>query len=686
MLDKIKQTSRTILFEEINPEKDSLTTILSENTGTETITDEVNQKLNDELAVNSFDEFLNKFKPCVYYSMGQNLQINYSVQKPENLPEELINKIELTKEHSVIKMLINLIDNKKSNAQENYKFDYQTIIDALSPKKTVEDLKQKRKELNYLLKEYNKLEDGNVKKDEIGEKLDNSLNKISILYNNPIALLPIAIEDTKRKIESTKKTTESGENSKLLGTGYKMDFDEKGSLVAVKLLPQTNTIQEKKVVSNQLLLPAIIKEDYEEEVKEKNNFALTLIINTLAPANLIQSEINLEEEQEKYDQYISVYENNLNNFIKQIKPLLQKIMGVYLFFAQCDIEKGKPNLFITNNKFEMTANNKDIMNKYFKYTNQGKNYESTFWFGVIPNIGFNEENTGKSGKSKYAGVKETAKKETNSITQMKTFLNEILSPYRIQTFFNFESRKETSFDFIAANGIQNFIEKSENLIGSEYLISCFPNFTIVPDDKFIVNIDEETKSETLGGIYIDASYVAAGIVAGYQIPLYLEKIFGKTKVEKNLPGVRLNIEENDNNKKIKTTLGKEISGFTKSIEDEINRDCFGFVFSSDYDKISVMKARSLKKKDKGNFEEIYKTTTSNYIRRYLEIITEKNSEKIIKFFDAKNSKSSISELLSKKESINGIFQAQDKIDYTEGNLNINYKGEEKIIEIEINNN
>lgn len=683
MLDKIKQTSRTILFEEINPEKNNLIRMFANFNGKENIIDEENQKLNEELAVNSFDDFLNKFKPCVYYSMGQNFEINYYVKKPDGA---VVNTIELTKEHSVIKMLINLIDNKKSNAQENYKFDYQTIIDALSPQKTVEEMKQKRKELNYLLEEYNKLEDGNPKKNEIGEKFDNSLNKISTLYNNPVALLPIAIEDTKRKIESTKKQSQSGENSKLLGTGYKMDFDEKGSLIAVKLLPQTNIIQEKKVVSNQLLLPEIIKQDYEEEAKEKNNFALTLIVNTLAPIyNQEEQEINIEEEQEKYNQYISVYESNLTNFIKQIKPLLQKIMGVYLFFAQCDIEKGKPNLFITNNTFEMTANNKDIMKKYFSYTNQGKNYESTFWFGIIPNIGLEEEITENQVKIRLGAKKETVKKSTNSITQMKTFLSEILNPFRIQTFFNFEARKETSFDSIAANGIQKIIEKSERLIGSEYLISCFPNFTIVPYDKFAVNIKEGEKTQIGEGFYIDASFIAAGIVSAYQIPLYLEKIFGKINVEKNLPGVRLNLEENDNNKKIKTTLGKEISGFTKSIEDEINRDCFGFVFSSDYDKISVMKARSLKKKENGNFEEIYKTTVSNYITRYVKIVTGNNPEKTKNYFNIKGSNPNISELLKFKDKINCIFQIEDKFDYINGMLNIKYKLESKTIDLEIKN-
>lgn len=44
------------------------------------------------------------------------------------------------------------------------------------------------------------------------------------------------------------------------------------------------------------------------------------------------------------------------------------------------------------------------------------------------------------------------------------------------------------------------------------------------------------------------------------------------------PGVRFDIEAEDNSYKVRTTMSKEISGFTNSIKDRINQFNYGFIF------------------------------------------------------------------------------------------------------------
>lgn len=94
------------------------------------------------------------------------------------------------------------------------------------------------------------------------------------------------------------------------------------------------------------------------------------------------------------------------------------------------------------------------------------------------------------------------------------------------------------------------------------------------------------------------------------------------------PGVRFDIEAEDNSYKAKTTMSKEISGFTNSIKDRINQFNYGFtVFSPDsahlkkekIKNIVVYKARTLAKSSDGNYEPLYKSTDYDFYRKDIEI-------------------------------------------------------------------
>lgn len=175
-----------------------------------------------------------------------------------------------------------------------------------------------------------------------------------------------------------------------------------------------------------------------------------------------------------------------------------------------------------------------------------------------------------------------------------------LKDYEVQCFFSYETGDKTTFNVMATEGIEKYETKCTQLIGkpfSEYAIPCIPNFTVIPKDKSGVILDNKmyiTEQNTaalskekedvmkiwIDGVYIGAAYVAAGLVAAYQSPDYLKEVF-KKNVDDELPGVRFDIESGDHALQVRTTMAKEITGYTNDIKSDINRKNFGFVFSSE---------------------------------------------------------------------------------------------------------
>lgn len=65
-MNVIKQTNRTLLLEEINPEKLDLLTMIGDVRGIESLSDDKIKEINSKLACKNYYEFEEKFSPCVY--------------------------------------------------------------------------------------------------------------------------------------------------------------------------------------------------------------------------------------------------------------------------------------------------------------------------------------------------------------------------------------------------------------------------------------------------------------------------------------------------------------------------------------------------------------------------------------------------------------------------------------------
>lgn len=718
-MEIINQTNRTILFEEINPEKLDLISLIGDTKGLDSLDDQKIKEINERLLVKDFDEFLEKFSPVVYsFYNASNQKVMYTLKKPENLPEEHIVEIPVNRSNDFLNMLFTLIETKTAQGLSNVDFKFENLLDMISPKKVMDDIRQCRKEIQYVYSKYDELDEEDPKKLDLGDKLNYMFEEASNNYNNVMAMLPLAIEDIKTRLLLGNGDNEQNDEELKIGI---LSMGEQGELKILEApKEEKNAMVTLDDNANTGLIEAF-KEDYYAINETPSDYVGDLIVRTFCPlTSTLESKVDIETEVSNYNTYLEFYKTAKDDFVKTVKPLIEKILGVKMFFDQYDTEnKGmKPSLLITNNKLDMTVKGSNLprLITYLNTVNDKNDFSNTIWFGIVPSIQMKAKEKAKLKRMRFKGNQKSEKPDMNTIESLTMLLNTVRD-YKIQIFFSFETNEETTFSNMAVNGIDKYIDKCEPLTKkdySEFAIPCIPNFTIIPKDKSGVILDskmivnenglanmskekEDILKLWIEGVYIDASYVAAGLTSAYQCPEYLKDVFKNASPK--YPGVRFDIEADDYALNVTTTLAKEISGFTNNIKNAINRKNFGFVFSSenaqlkgrDIKQITVYKARSLQVVG-NDFDSIYKTTVTTYIERMLRFHTNDfKQDNIIKFF-SNNPNSQKSRWMTDKGYINSIIKDGDDINFIideeigSCNIDITFNGSVKNLEVEITRN
>ena len=705
-MSKITQTNRTILFDEINPNKLDILTLIGDVEGFDSLSDDKVEEINKELLVENFDEFLQKFNPCVYSYFDTKMnKLCYSLEKNNNIPDQLITCIKLSKENSFFKTILSLIDARNINKEKISNFKYEDILELLSPKKVIEDLKQLRKEISYLFDKYENLDNTNPEKKEIGDSLNYKFVEASKNYNNVLSMLPLAMEDIDVRLSIGTFGNNKNQIDKIK-PGL-ISIGSSGELEVVEYSSNTSLLEIESTKENSNKLAKIFIDDYKENTENSNEYVSNLIARSFVPLNNNLIDINIEEEINKYDSYLDLYKSSQEEFIKVSKELIKKILGVKLFFDQYEVKipNMKPKLLITNINPELLLNpiNKEKLQVYLNTVNNKNDFSNTIWFGILPNVNFDTNLENIKIKKIFVSSDNEDLKNKNKFSLVSNIAN-ILEKYKIQLFFNFEANDKTDFKTFSIKGLEEYKNKTteiENKSYSEYLILSIPNFTIIPKNKSKVlvgnkKINNEESFFYIDGIYVDSSYISAGITAAYQCPGYLKERF--KNVDMLNPGIRINIESSENNFKIKSSMPKEISGYTNTIKNSINFENYGFIFSSEnafYDKeninnITVYKARSLNRVDGFSYEPIYKTLTSTYIERVLRYETTDFKEDRLNEFFSSSPNSTKSMWIKNSNNVNSILRQEDdmthNIDYTTNScsLNLNFAGDVKHLKLLIN--
>ena len=78
-----------------------------------------------------------------------------------------------------------------------------------------------------------------------------------------------------------------------------------------------------------------IEKDYMDLNEDGNEYVMSLVARTFCPlASTMESVVDIEKEVANYNSYLEFYKRSKDDFIKTVKPLVEKIMGVWAFFEQ----------------------------------------------------------------------------------------------------------------------------------------------------------------------------------------------------------------------------------------------------------------------------------------------------------------------------------------------------------------
>ena len=720
-MNTISQTNRTLLLEEINPEKLDLLTLIGDVKGIDSLSDDKIKEVNMYLECHSYEEFQEKFAPCIYSFYDANSQtVKYTLKNPENIPASMLTQIPLNQHNDFLKMLFTLMESKKSLGVLNVDFGFENLLDMISPKKVMDDIRQIRKEIRYNYGKYAEMDDADPGKLDIGDKLNVLFEEASNNYNNVMAMLPLAIEDIKTRLLLGTGEQKGDSNPIALGM---LSMGEKGELKVLEAPKQESTAMATLDDHVNTGLISAIQEDYHSINENPSDYVQSLVVRTFCPlVSTTQTVIDVETEVANYNSYLQFYKEAKDSFIKVVKPLVEKLLGVKMFFDQYKSKaKGMvPTLVVANLRPEMLVKSSNLLalHAYLNTTNSKNNFKDTIWYAIFPNLSINQQAGAKLRRERFAGNVHSENADVNSLETLSSLLD-VLKDYRVETFFSFETREETTFNAVAAEGIEKYIDRCEPLVGkpySEFAIPCLPNFTVIPKNKSGVMLDklmtitedctaelskakEDVMRLWIEGVYINASYVAAGFRATCQCPEYLKDRYRYLNVDSELPGVRYDVEAGNHTLCTTTTMPKEITGFTNTIKDQINRRNFGWIFASEnatldgenITQITVYKARNLYyDPDRSTYEPAYKTQVTTYIERILRHATgDFKQDNIVQFF-SNNPASQRSKWLAKKDCINAVLEEGDNLDFaiddTTGicELSIYFDGNARNLEVMVN--
>lgn len=691
-----------------------LLTLVGDVRDIDSLSDDTIKEINKHLLVKNFDEFLNKFSPTVYsFYNAANQKVVYTLKKPEGIPAEAISEIQINQDNDFLKMLFTLIDTKKSQGMTNVDFKFENLLDMISPKKVMDDIRQVRKEIHFLHSQYESLDEGDPKKLELGDKLNYMFEDASRNYNNVMAMMPLAIEDIKTRL--LLGSTQEDQKAEAFQIGM-LSIGDNGELKILEAPKSDSTDLMLLEESTSGELAEVFGEDYDAVTESPSAYVKDLVVRTFCPLPAVKDDINIDTEVSNYNTYLEFYKNAKDDFVKTVKPLVEKMIGVKMFFDQYATKNRgmQPALLVTNTKLDMLVKSSNIsrLEAYLNTVNSKNDFSDTVWFGIVPSIEMDSQGRARISRERFRGSERTSRLEGNTMESLSMLLDTI-KRYKVQVFFSFQSGEETTFNNLSTTGVDKYIDKCAVLTRkeySEYAIPCLPNFTVIPKDKSGVVIDSRMLQTEYGvmlskekedilklwieGVYIGAAYVAAGIAAACQCPEYLRENF--KNVSREYPGVRFDIEAGDNSLRAVTTMAKEISGFTNNIKDSINRRNFGFVFSSenaklqdkDIRRITVYKARSLAASEDG-YDSMYKTLVSTYIERMLRFQTgDFKYENIVRFF-SNNPSSQKSRWMTSRGFVNSILQEGDDMNFTIDektnlcHIDLAYNGNVKNLEVTI---
>ncbi len=728
-LDVIKQTSKTILFEEFNPTADDLFTLIKNENMSKA---EFFKSVEERLEVKNFREFTEKFMPTVWewteFTNNPDMPVRYgySLEKPNDKP--YANELNLD-QNEFYNMVMRLYEQKGCGGKANLDFDYTEIERLLSPQRVYERGKQLRKDLDYNYKKMLGLgESAKQEKNRCVKNINSIRAEIASQYNKSFSgTLKLILADTEQKLLALDKNdggdvVSESKATKSLPCSIGLAADGSLDIRPIEIQDNDTEIKYLENTGSQKLLQ-LIESDYDANCKEKSEGVKNIIVSTYVG---IQERCCLErsELEERRNTCTMLYKNMQETFANTLSAAIEKMLDVKVFFdhAAIDDKQNLPaSLIVANCKIEKLLGNNDVKSYFADFLKESsqETYDK-IWFAIIPAIGDEdfaddveiEEDIDapvivNDHKENTKNITAPNGEELTSLSDLKVAL-EILSQAKITTFFNFKANETTGFGRLHNSVIQGYREKLESVEGNPYAVFVYPNFTVIPKKVTYINIgktgyggNESNVYIDIPGVYVESSYVAAGLVVASQNPDYLVQKFSSQKVRPDYPCVRFDFERGENKFKMLTKMNREGNVcWPSDVEKNISKDRFGFCFCGNekfVDRQSVkntyvFNSRNMCKESDGNYSPIYKRLTMDFITQYIRLTSPTSNGDKISVGDAqKFLKQDVSEWIrfSEDDRENNILRKDgdktENIEIDGGKFKINFHGSISEMDIDITN-
>ncbi|MDE7322740.1 MAG: hypothetical protein K2N73_08370 [Lachnospiraceae bacterium] len=647
----MEQTNRTILFEELNPEKVNLLSFITNDT-VEGVSDDELAEMHSILEVSSFEDALEKFQPVLYIAMD-------AVQKKALCTKRMaaaetfreIIPVRFDRTNKLLQLFTCTLSKMKGKgvmcSAKNIAHTMFSLPDSREFKKNA------NKVIRYIISE----------KDDDAEK---ELRRMLSVYDNSIFLIQIFIAEMQKLYENDN-----------------MQSDDK-----VIVLEDKEEMQVRVLRCSEYFYLCNMKLGEEDKRKVNQFIEKFITVGTVYNPEIWKTLFCVFEEDtdqhllKLYEEYTAFYKEIITEFWSKCSDLLETLLGIYAFFNQYDAQEKimPPKLVVANLLPESII---DIRNRrklftYLTSTNQKSYQETVIWYAVIPRLKWGDVNDSENIRERFAGNDKQVEKDSNSVRSVHVLAN-ILAEYQIQSFICPVITDKATNRYMAVKGIEEWTSYQTNYADREhakYIYPCIPNFTLIPAEHAAIDIakklsisewGEVSVSETvikvwLKTIGIGAAYVAAGLLAACQCPGYL-KMHHKQNVNDKIPGVGYKILSNNYAQKTYASLKMDILRYETEVMEILERRKSGIIFMPYIDGSTVFSdyAASRLYGQKDTFSDIQ---TLTYMERKIRYETQDFKSELIKQF-FQNRLGSIRQSWSENiNMVNGLLKKGERLAFS----------------------
>lgn len=746
--EKIPQTHRAILFEEFTSPADNsaknLYDILAFYNDSSASDVEMYKDIEDNLEVRSFNEFLEKFQPKVFeYVTGtaDGIPVFQYTTDPMEAAKNNGQPINITS-HTYYEMLVNMYNQKGDSGLADIEFNDSKLREILTPKREIEALYDTRRQIPLLMEKYNEAKARNENAAPFANRLNKFRQEAFAQLKHPVSLMAIRLDDINRQITAINKeikqlnsASKGGSEAPKLLSG-RGGFDDKGRWI---LIPAKATTPDSNEATDSPSDPngdsskqfgQIIENYLNKHAANENNFTKALIVSAYTGTELSnplegKDSAALIEAREQLVDYKKIIEGSFKQakeaFIKVLSESVQKLLCVKIFFDHATVKGGNDaklptvGLIVANCKASKLIDDK-VKGKFeatMRHLGTGVSDKNKLWFAILPHVleGEYSDGAGSNGSidDDIFGTlnqhdddldSDSANKSSAMGTDFSAAksLIKILDESKILTVFNFAPKPKTTFSALNADTVNELQEKLTPL-NCEHAVYALPNFTIMREGTVPLSDEADTLTISVPAMYIDASYVAAGLlVAAQQKEFWLSRGFReKESFNSENACVRIDFESNKVVPKLLTKFNRERSiAWSAEVVNALSQKRFGFAFDGDprYDeqiggflaRTYILNARTLKQKD-GEYQPIFRTLMKDFVQAYLKTYGARGM---------KLSKSQMNDFLNnvvrdwamqckkfKTDIVNFLLRDGENILQVDKKLKVELSGGEELLDVEI---